>query len=129
MKEPKAVKIIRYILTFLGFSLVHTSCYGTPYSEMVVAGIVTDEENTPIENILVLQGQNEICRTDAVGSFQDLVFYDTTADELTVRFVDTDGPANGGDFQTVELTQDLRESSRRSRDVISGNMHVVMKKL
>ncbi|WP_288943555.1 radical SAM-associated putative lipoprotein [uncultured Alistipes sp.] len=116
MKKRIKKRLSLLLLTLLGFS---TACeklkngetppdmYGTPHVDIRVGGKVTDKTGTPIPGIEVRQ-QNTPYKalTGNDGSYElpgQLFSIETTADIL---FTDTDGPANGGEFeaQTLEIT-------------------------
>lgn len=85
--------------------------YGVPIVEFSVRGRVVDSESAPIENIEVTAANHyESVRTAADGSFHltgEMTGFELN--ELTLRFVDTDGQDNGGEFEerihTVQMIQ------------------------
>ena len=95
-------KILTRLFALFGMSLTCVACYGTPYMgydpDFVVSGRVVDEEGQPIKDISA--EMNVVTRTDADG-----VFY-LQGDTPQITFRDTDGEANGGEFETrtINLT-------------------------
>lgn len=83
--------------------------YGTPHVDLGVRGRVTDASGRPIPGIEVGQVPehpsipfNPAASTDADGRYE----INTSAfsiESLSLRFVDPDGEANGGDFASQEL--------------------------
>lgn len=63
--------------------------------DFVVSGRVVDEEGQPIKDISA--EMNVVTRTDADG-----VFY-LQGDVPVITFNDTDGEANGGEFETLTI--------------------------
>ena len=95
-------KILTRLFALFGMSLTCVACYGTPYMgydpDFVVSGRVVDPEGEPINGISV--EMNVATRTDADG-----VFF-LQGDVPVITFNDTDGKANGGEFEslTINLT-------------------------
>ena len=81
--------------------------YGTPIVEFSVKGKVVDADSNPIPNIEVLHDEwHDTVRTSEDGTFEfnaELIGVELEA--ATLKFVDTDGEENGGEFmtQTVDI--------------------------
>lgn len=115
--------VLAALLCLLGFEScddIGADEYGSPYVKYQVKGTVTDNEGRPIKGIKVKvaeQGMHngsviiyhgiDSIETDAAGAYQTHVMTDGFINERRkVIFEDTDGTANGGDFQgdTLSLT-------------------------
>lgn len=84
--------------------------YGTPTTEFVVKGKVTDSAGVPIKGIVVSsKGINSFDDGSGLSAVttEDGSFVTNTAKEFgitgTLVFTDTDGEANGGDFATLAV--------------------------
>ena len=91
--------------------------YGCPYVKYQVKGIVTDSEGHPIKGIKVKVAEQGLINdsemifhgidsveTDAAGAYQTQVMEDITINNHSKLLLeDTDGEANGGDFQSDTL--------------------------
>lgn len=114
----------RLLLWALGFSAAacgddpQVCMYGTPHVDLSVAGRVTDSEGVPIPGIEVGRAPEHssipfqpIASTGADGRYE----IETSAfpgSLLDLRFVDSDGEANGGDFASQELRLKFGEEDR-----------------
>lgn len=104
----------RFLILLLG--LLGFGCsegaeeYGTPHSDYRFIGRVTDAAQQPVPQILVEVG-NQSGRTDADGNY-DLRIPDRTIPPAEIRFTDTDGPGNGGDFAPQTLPIDPRQGEQ-----------------
>ena len=104
--------------------------YGSPSVGYRVMGTVTDEEGKPLKDIQVImdnprivtyldeEGQNirpidtinmkilpDTVYTDEKGQFSGLNTIAVSLSKLTVEFRDVDGEANGGDFNSQQLSE------------------------
>ena len=87
------------------------SAYGTPTATYIYRGTVTDEEGNPIKDIdVVLHGVIEgsmnaslVIKTDKNGVFRTGYLNTSQTWVETIDFVDRDGEANGGDFESQTL--------------------------
>ena len=109
--------------------------YGTPIVEFSVKGRVVDADAAPVENIEVSAvNYYESVRTAADGTFHisgEMTGFEMK--DLTLCFTDTDGEANGGEFekitQVVPMTQtDAGDGKWDNGDYKADNVEVVLKK-
>ena len=106
------------ILGVLGFSACGdddpaetASAYGTPTANYIYTGTVTDKEGNPIEGIdVVFHGIVEstmnaslVVKTYEDGTFRTGYLSTSRTRVKTIDFVDRDGEANGGDFESQTL--------------------------
>lgn len=122
MKSSYSFRIFRWlsvtILGLLGFSACGgddpaeiPSAYGTPTANYIYKGTVTDEEGNPIEGIdVVFHGIVEstmnaslVVKTYEDGTFRTGYLNTSRTRVKTIDFVDRDGEANGGDFESQTL--------------------------
>ena len=102
-------RLIQFLLVLLGFGVVATSCeeeqklmYGTPWVKYHISARVVDTEGNPIEGIEAKGGYNAdylefLGLTDGDGNLNI-----ESGDMSYPRYMlltDTDGEANGGEFQ------------------------------
>ena len=133
MKSSYSFRIFRWlsvtILGLLGFSACGDddpaetpSAYGTPTANYIYRGTVTDEEGNPIEGIdVVFHGIVEgsmnarlVIKTDKNGVFRTGWLNTSQTRVETIDFVDRDGEANGGDFESLTLEVKDLESKKIS---------------
>ena len=113
------------VIGLLGFSSCeeHSDEYGTPITNFLYWGTVTDEAGNPIEGINVIMSGNILgmpnvkLKTESYdgekSNFSTGLFSTADTHIATIDFVDVDGEENGGDFQSVTITpQDMVEESR-----------------
>ncbi|MBQ8493171.1 MAG: radical SAM-associated putative lipoprotein [Alistipes sp.] len=116
-------RLIYLLMAMLGFGL--SSCseifsdnppfndddvvaeYGVPHVIFRVSARVVDEAGTPIEGICLVVGQEPAAEynssySDSSGDVS-LETWLWPGTQNKVQFVDTDGEANGGEFETLEL--------------------------
>lgn len=122
MKSSYSFRIFRWlsvtILGLLGFSACGDddpaeipSAYGTPTANYIYTGTVTDKEGNPIEGIdVVFHGIVEstmnaslVVKTYEDGTFRTGYLNTSRTRVKTIDFVDRDGEANGGDFESLTL--------------------------
>ena len=118
-------KILYFMLSALGFSACSDiengdkksddwqdipCMYGTPTTEFVVKGKVTDSAGVPIKGIVISsKGINSFDDGSGLSAVtaDDGTFTTNKMREFgvmgTLIFTDTDGEANGGDFATLEV--------------------------
>ena len=102
-------RLIQFLLVLLGFGVVATSCeeeqklmYGTPWVKYHISARVVDTEGNPIEGIEAKGGYNAdylefLGLTDGDGNLNI-----ESGDMSYPRYMlltDTNGEANGGEFQ------------------------------
>lgn len=120
--ETTILKFIRAIfvaiLGLLGFAAcgddpdLRPSAYGSPTADYKYMGTVTDEDGNPIEGInVVMSGMvnntplaSLTLKTDKDGKFSTITMSTSRTYVRTIDFVDVDGPANGGDFESQTIT-------------------------
>lgn len=108
------------VLGVMGFSACsddpggHWVAYGSPTADYKYMGTVTDEQGNPIEGINVVMSGDYVggtpfasltLKTDKDGKFSTIAM--STVDTRfikTIEFVDVDGEANGGEFETQTIT-------------------------
>lgn len=85
--------------------------YGTPNNNFKVQGKVTDKSGRPIPGIEVRNRfSHKKTTTDAKGSYT--LEGKGFAHSADLRFVDIDGPANGGEFAEKQVVIDFTEDDR-----------------
>lgn len=100
-------KILAFLMSLLGFTVV--SCnqveYGCPYAEFDMKGVVTDEENHPIENIQIAVSNHDYdtvyTYTDAAGKYYLPTKEIYPWDSVQVVATDIDGIEHGGEFESA----------------------------
>lgn len=103
-------KLIYFLMTLMGFGF--TNCednpfaqedaYGCPYVTFRMTARVVDEAGNPIEGISVDLSDVGICAYSDVDGYVEVE--ETIVRALKeVSFIDTDGEANGGEFETLRL--------------------------
>ena len=115
-------RILTAILSLLGFA---TACdkfrennevcmYGTPRMNFRVQGTVTDAEGKPIPDIKVAAtyGSENSVRTSSDGTYD---FSETDVSGPFLTFIDTDGPANGGEFAEQKFMVEFTEADRTEK--------------
>lgn len=109
--------------------------YGTPIVEFSVKGRVVDADAAPVENIEVSAVNHyESVRTASDGTFHlsgEMTGFEMK--DLTLCFTDTDGEANGGEFekitQSVSMIQtDAGDGKWDNGDYQADNVEVILKK-
>ena len=106
-------KILVFILSIIGISVVSCMKYGVPEAFFELKGKVTDTLDNPIENIQVTSEEYYSAgkaSTDETGNYslgQLFLGYNTT---VVVKVEDIDGEENGGEFATQIITLPLKES-------------------
>ena len=94
-------KLLVRLFALFGMTLTCVACYGVEYTEFNAefgaSGRVVDESGTPIEGIEARCGENRTT-TDENGRFH---IYGT---KPWLTLTDTDGEANGGDFEKRSFT-------------------------
>lgn len=133
MKKSLLSHLGRGTAGILGLLTV-SACYGTPYDEyepkpkVRVGGCVTNEDNKPIPGISVY-GAGAGATTSEDGSY---LLYGTNQNfnSVKLRFVDTDGEANGGKFKDKTVTVKLSYDEQFSyNDVFEAdNVNVKLEK-
>lgn len=104
-------KLLILLLGLLGFGCSEgAEEYGTPHADYRFIGRVTDAAQQPVPQILVEVG-DQLGRTDANGNY-DLRILNGTIPRDGIRFTDTDGPENGGDFAPQTLSIDPRQAEQ-----------------
>ena len=105
-------KLIVFILSLMGISVVSCMKYGEPYAEFELKGKVTDTLDSPIENIHVTIHQSEYsidgAYSDAAGNFC-LIDYMPSYANVTVKVEDIDGEENGGEFITQTISFPVKQ--------------------
>lgn len=108
--KTKSQRLTHYLMAMLFGLLGFSSCsddedepicmYGTPTADYIVKGTVTDEAGNPIMGINIYpSGTLTPAKTDAEGRFKT----DNLSYGGPYIFVDPDGDANGGRFETDTL--------------------------
>ena len=115
--------VLRMLLAMFGLNLF-TACYGpAPYdsSMLSLTGKVESDEGKPIGNISVFpEGKDFAITTESDGVF----FYSRSCDAssvpetITLKFVDTDGPDNGGEFEEKTVTVNLKEQASKPEPMV-----------
>lgn len=114
--------VLRMLLAMFGLNLF-TACYGpAPYvPHMSLTGKVESEDGKPIANIRYSCAGEEVDRrTSSDGEF----FYSRSCDAssvpetITLKFVDTDGPDNGGEFEEKTVTVNLKEQASKPMPMV-----------
>lgn len=103
-------KLIYFLMTLMGFGF--TNCednpfaqedaYGCPYVTFRMTARVVDEAGNPIEGIGVGYPYVGICAYSDANGYVEVDKTITRAPK-EVSFIDEDGEANGGEFETLQL--------------------------
>lgn len=103
-------KLIYFLMTLMGFGFTNcednpfaqVDAYGCPYLTFRMTARVVDEAGNPIEGIGVGFSDVGICAYSDVDGYVevDKTLIPTLKE---VSFIDTDGEANGGEFETLQL--------------------------
>lgn len=113
-KETLRNRSLLAMLSLLGFAgaCSDPTCeYGVPRARFRISGTVTDHGGNPIPNIKIeSETKHDFVRTSPDGRFDLASEGNTGAQLFTV--CDDDGPANGGDFETGEITVEFTEADR-----------------
>ena len=109
-------KILVFLLSIIGISVVSCMDYGVPQASFELKGKVTDTLDNPIENIQITLQESyhgEKSTTDETGNYElgvDVgVFYDYNT-TILVKVEDVDGEENGGEFATQIVTFPIKDS-------------------
>jgi putative lipoprotein (rSAM/lipoprotein system) len=107
------------VLGVLGFSACsddpegHWVAYGSPNAKYKYMGTVTDEQGNPIEGINVVMSGDYVSstplasltlKTDKDGKFSTVTMSSVNTRIKTIEFVDVDGEANGGEFESQTIS-------------------------
>ncbi len=108
------------VLGVMGFSACSddpeggAAAYGSPTADYKYMGTVTDEAGNPIEGINVVMSGDYVggtplasltLKTDKDGKFSTIAMSTVNTRLMkTIEFVDVDGEANGGEFETQTIT-------------------------
>ena len=99
--------------------------YGTPWATYQFKGRALDTSNQPINNLRVkaipsnsdldIDEIRDTTRTDAEGNFQiEMSYFPTSSFELIIE--DTDGEANGGQFNNMSTLIQIDDSEYQEGD-------------
>ena len=108
-------KILVFILSIIGISVVSCMDYGVPQASFEIKGKVTDTLDNPIENIQITLQEGGFhageATTDETGnySFLDGIFVNQYT-TLMVKVEDIDGEENSGEFGTQIILLTLKDS-------------------
>ena len=101
-------------LSLLGMPMV--SCfremYGVPYDSYTIDVTVTDEDGIPIKDIEVADEYNNAVKTDADGK---TTVYQHDFQDWKFEVRDVDGPENGGEFESAEITEETLEIVKKPK--------------
>lgn len=140
----KLMDMVKVLLSGLVTMLGFTTCedieepdeYGSPYSDFIVDGMVTDEGGNPISNIrvtvekhygystekldsMIRAGENpypdDEVRTDKDGHFVYKTESGGFYTERNIWLVDDDGAQNGGEFEITRMTIDDSDSKQTKK--------------
>ena len=106
------------VLGVMGFSACSDDpgggavAYGSPTADYKYMGTVTDEAGNPIEGInVVMNGTingtplaSLTLKTDKDGNFSTVYLRTPSTYFKTIDFIDVDGTANGGEFESQTIT-------------------------
>ena len=128
-------KVIKWlcvaVLGVLGFSACsddpeyRSAAYGSPTADYKYMGTVTDEAGNPIEgiNVMINGAVNStgnaslILKTDKDGKFSTVTLTSVNTRINTLDFVDVDGEANGGEFESQTITpKDMTKTQIKEGD-------------
>ena len=126
-------KLIYFLMTLMGFGF--TNCednpfaqedaYGCPYTTFRMTARVVDEAGNPIEGIGVGFSDVGICAYSDVDGYVEV---DKTIipTPKEVSFIDEDGEANGGEFETlqIDITDKFVQTDKPSGDWHDGDRKV-----
>lgn len=121
--------VLTVLLSMLGFGCSSSDDdvvveYGTPHSDYILKGLVTDEAGTPVKNIkmsakilskteagayMIEIGNLGTAQTDESGRYV-LEYAGMARTDLKIVVEDIDGDANGGEFLNDTLDVDFRKA-------------------
>lgn len=120
------------VLGVLGFSACSddpeggAAAYGSPTADYKYMGTVTDEAGNPIEGINVVMSGDYVSstplasltlKTDKDGKFSTVTMSSVNTRIKTIEFVDVDGEANGGEFESQTITpKDMTKTQTKEKD-------------
>lgn len=119
------------VLGVMGFSACSDDpmggavAYGSPTADYKYMGTVTDEAGNPIEGInVVLSGivnatgnASLTLKTDKDGNFSTVYLRTPSTYINTIDFIDVDGTANGGEFESQTITpKDMTKTQTKEKD-------------
>ena len=120
------------VLGVLGFSACSDDpesasvAYGSPNAKYKYVGTVTDEQGNPIEGINVVMSGDYVSstpfasltlKTDKDGKFSTVTLTSVNTRINTLDFVDVDGEANGGEFESQTITpKDMTKTQIKEGD-------------
>ena len=115
---------LRMLLALLGMNLF-IACHGIMmYSpRMVLTGKVESEDGKPIANIS-FSSEGDGSSKSGTTATDGVFFYSRACDEcsvpetVTLKFVDTDGPDNGGEFEEKTVTVNLKEQAMKPEPMV-----------
>ena len=118
-------KLIYFLMTLMGFGF--TNCednpfaqedaYGCPYVTFRMTARVVDEAGNPIEGIGVGYPYVGICAYSDANGYVEVDKTITRAPK-EVSFIDEDGEANGGEFESLRL--DITEKVEQNAEAYGG---------
>lgn len=113
---------LRMLLALFGMNLF-TACYGpAPYAPYLsLTGKVVDGNDKPIEGIRYSTVDGDFSnKTADDGSFYYARICDAESvpETLTLKFVDIDGPDNGGEFEEKTVTVNLKEQASKPEPMV-----------
>lgn len=102
------------------------AAYGSPTADYKYLGTVTDEDGNPIEGINVVMSGDYVSstpfasltlKTDKDGKFSTVTMSSVNTRIKTIEFVDVDGEANGGEFESQTITpKDMTKTQTKEKD-------------
>ena len=120
------------VLGVLGFSACSDDpesasvAYCSPNAKYKYVGTVTDEQGNPIEGINVVMSGDYVSstpfasltlKTDKDGKFSTVTMSSVNTHIKTIEFVDVDGEANGGEFESQTITpKDMTKTQIKEGD-------------
>lgn len=114
-------KLLSILSSFLGFSLILTSCakYGAPVPVFEIKGKVTNEVGEPLKDMKMNVNcdkqyeevdQEQESLTDQAGAYLLRTYYFANNRTCYVSVTDIDGEDNGGEFGTDTVAVILRDA-------------------
>ncbi|MBQ9462337.1 MAG: radical SAM-associated putative lipoprotein [Bacteroidales bacterium] len=139
------LRLLGSALTMLGFSscILVPAMYGSPHADFSASGTVTDTQGNAIEGIRVAVQQhrhyansddviydqndwyeNDTLFTNAQGQYSLTRSAFAKPTDVTIVFEDVDGPANGGEYESLSVSPEVVQTKKGDRSWYGGAFEV-----
>lgn len=134
------------VLGFLGFSCSDQfgetpDMYGTPVTDFIIKGTVTDESGKPIKGIRVINNYRyqwdektfaDTLYTNEKGQFENVKqYFPAVPNEIKTEFTDMDEEQNGGSFKSEvqEYAKSDFVQTKKGKGWFSGEFTLTIKQI